>query len=482
MLSLGARSAARGRRARIFMAAAALVASSCASASADQGDAAGNLAREAFVRGDYDGAEAGWKPLAERGDAGGELGLGEVYEQGKGDYEKAESWYKKSAEQNNSEAAYRLALVAAAGNATTAPDFVKAYMWTTIAAANGDNWGERAKELRQLLDAHVSASDRGEGVKEAAAWRDRPKGGSSAPAPAGPVYVGPPLPAVAGAKDTGGCPGWPFKDIPCRDKLPPIPGQGQLPSPIQAPEAQTKVAVAVPPPMPAPPPAPGTPPVQLDEALHKIDCASLHELSGSRGAREIVGTIPDEADRARVIAVAKEVSPNSPLSISVHVMPAPLCRSLVAFDEMRRSGLVQKTPLDAHLYGGSTQLQEGDPIRIEVKGGERTLNVRIDYFALDGQVLHMWPGPDEAVPKVPPGAIKVFGENGDVKAGGAPFGTEFIAVTASAAPLDLTIPAGGVEQAADYLDRLQKALRRAQTGGGGESMMETVVVQTHGKP
>jgi hypothetical protein len=459
----------------------AILASVCLGPGGNAQPAATLSAHEAFVRGDYDGAEAGWKPAADRGDADGELGMGEVYEQGKGDYKEAELWYAKAAEQGNSNAEYRLALIAAAGNSNTAPDFVKAYKWAVIAAVNGDTWGDRAGTLRQMLDAHVSPADQLEGKKQAEAWRERRKRGQVELRTAA---VEPPLPVLPGIKPSGGCPGWPFPNLPCRDTLPPIPGEKALPPPIAlpqiaAPPAASPVAVVAPAPARTGPP----PTAELDAALQRIDCASLREAAAPGKPIEISGTVPDEAERDRLVRTANRLAGGTPVEVKVDLMGAPLCRSLGAFDDIRRAGLAQAAGLDAHLRGNATDLSEGDPIRVEVKGGDRPLNLRIDYFALEGEVLHVLPSKLDSAARLPAGAVKIFGAAGDVNAGGAPFGNEFIAVVATAAPLDLGNPPD-VEQAGDYLERLKKALRQAQAQAqsrGGPAIVATFVVHTHAR-
>jgi hypothetical protein len=455
---------------------AAILASVCLPDGANAQPAAAVSAQEAFVRGDYDGAEAGWKPAADRGDADGELGMGEVYEQGKGDYKQAELWYAKAAEQGNSNAEYRLALISAAGNSNTAPDFVAAYKWTVIASANSDKWGERAGTLRAMLDPHMSAGDKIEGNKQAEAWREQRKRGQAA---ARSAAVEPPIAPLSGVKPSGGCPGWPFPNVPCRDALPPIPGEKPMPSPV-APVVPSRFVA------PAPArPAPAAPPSteELDAALRRIDCASLREVAAPGKGIEISGTVPDEAERDKLVQTANRLAAGTPVEVDVDLVGAPLCRSLAAFDDMRRSGLAQPEPegLEAHLPGNAADLREGDPIRVEVKSGDRPLNLRIDYFALDGQVLHMLPGSLDAMAKLAAGTAKTFGAGGGVSAGGAPFGNEFIAVIATAAALDLGGVPPEVEQASDYVGRVEKALRQVRARGGPAALIATFVVHTHGR-
>jgi hypothetical protein len=195
----------------------------------------------------------------------------------------------------------------------------------------------------------------------------------------------------------------------------------------------------------------------------------------------VSGIVPDEGQRARLLQIAERVPAAGRPEISVQVVPPPLCRSLVSFDKMQGSGAVAQGGLEVRLAGGSSELREGDPIRVEVKGAQEALDVRIDYFSLDGWVRHMWPNPAEPVARLPAGGKRVFGEGGDIRAGGAPFGTELIVVIASRGPLELGSRRQEAELAAWYLVDLESALRRNREGVGTSPSVATLYVQTRAR-
>lgn len=102
-----------------------------------QGLAAGGIERggAAYNQGDYGTALREWRPLAEQGDAGAQLNLGFMYDNGYGvsqDYNEAIRWYRRAAEQGNDRAQYNLGLMYDAGNGVPR-DFVQAHMWYDIA-------------------------------------------------------------------------------------------------------------------------------------------------------------------------------------------------------------------------------------------------------------------------------------------------------------------------------------------------------------
>ena len=432
--------------------------------------------REAFNRGNFDAAEAEYRPLAEAGNAAGEFGLGQVYEQGRGDYKRAEIWYAKAAEHGSIEARYRLALIALAGNRDLPPDPVTAYKWAILASDGKDEWGQLAADLRGLLREHISAAEQVDGKKQADAWQElrnpKPKPPvASVLNTAPPVFAPPiaPAPGIAPTPNPPGLPPLPGPKLPWTNKeiLPPIPGQPAQPHPT---------LFATPPPGLGQ--APGSNPTEdLTRLLTRIDCASLRNTTNAQGRLVISGTVPDENEKAKLIRVSSDLMQGSHPELDIHVMPPPLCRSLVQFDSMRATALASEG-LEARLAGGASVLRDGDPIRIEVKAGSYPAHLRIDYFTLDGTVVHMAPSPAQPIVWLGAHKKQIFG---DGPTAAAPFGTEFIAVTATPQPIEFQPPRPEGEPADQYLRDLESALRRAKTAGAQPSLVATVLVRTSPK-
>ena len=231
--------------------------------------------------------------------------------------------------------------------------------------------------------------------------------------------------------------------------------------------------------VPRPPDGPENALAELNEAIRQIDCAML-QSSILQGILVVSGTVPDEPARARLVELATRLAPNGNPEIRVAVMAPPLCRSLLKFDAMRASGVVSDRGIEARLAGANQRLHEGDPIQVELHGASFPVNLRIDYFSLDGQVLHMWPNRWEQSATLDAAATRVFGDSGGKiwNAGGAPFGTEFIAVTATRQPLRLGASRPEVENGIEYLRDLENALRRARIGSAEPDLVAILLVQT----
>ena len=91
----------------------------------------------AYQRGDYAAALRELRPLAERGRAEAQLGLGAMYANGQGvpqDYREAVRWYRKAAEQGDARAYFALGLTYDVGQGVP-QDYAEAYKWFNLAAA-----------------------------------------------------------------------------------------------------------------------------------------------------------------------------------------------------------------------------------------------------------------------------------------------------------------------------------------------------------
>ncbi|HEY3909072.1 MAG TPA: hypothetical protein VGM07_04185 [Stellaceae bacterium] len=447
------------------------------SSPADADAAAG---RRAYDKGEYDRAMTEWQDGADHGDPDAEFGLGNLYEFGAGDleqdYTRAAYWYRKAAGQGNTEAEYRLALIYAAGGDHFASNLVEAYKWASLAAQSQGVWGTLAADFKKLLLQVTSPAQQADGERLAAAWRDaraaEAANGAEKEARGAVAIAASPPSAPVGKPGKIGCPGWPFPTLPCTEQFPALAGaQGP---PLRASPTPLKPAVS-------PPPAPpGSALDGLNQALARIDCAALRGSASAQGGAVISGTVANRAERTQLVLLAGRFFPAGEAQLSVDVVPPPLCRSLAEFNVMRLAGLAAEGGLGLRLYNGGAQLREGNPIEIEVRAPAYPVNLRIDYFALDGRVLHLTPGSGEPPPLVAAETTRLFGNpaNGeDWQAGGAPFGTELITAVATAAPLDLG-SRPRVEPAADYLRALKSALDRANAGADTPNRVALLLVKT----
>ena len=330
-----------------------------------------------------------------------------------------------------------------------------------MAVDNKGVWSTLAADLKSQLDNIINADQRADAEKRVAKWKDARAAKKEEP----PVAIGPParLPDTTNKGAATGCPGWPFPTLPCTEQFPALPGG---PTPSRAPPPQRPAA---------------KPPLdELNEALKQIDCAAVRTQTSTQGSVSISGTVSDAGQKARLIQLAERLFPDERAEVTVDVVPPPLCRTLVELQGMRSAGLFGDGALGLRLNNGGLQLHENNPIKLEVRAPAYPINLRIDYFTLDGQVLHLAPIAGQVAPRLATGAARLFGNpaNGEIwNAGGEPFGTELICVIATVSPVDLG-SRSQVEQAADYLRDLRRALRQANAPTGQPNILGTLLVKT----
>ncbi|RDK02787.1 serine/threonine protein kinase [Paraburkholderia lacunae] len=114
-----------------------------------------------------------------------------------------------------------------------------------------------------------------------------------------------------------------------------------------------------------------------------------------------------------------------------------------------------------HVRPPGGQLSEGDPLVVDVTTPAYDSYVNLDYYQLDGSVVHMVPSPRAKDNQAPPRYAATIGSAGDWIIS-KPFGTEMVVLLITPVPL-FDKPRPESEAHADYLRALDTRL--AQIGG-----------------
>ena len=114
-----------------------------------------------------------------------------------------------------------------------------------------------------------------------------------------------------------------------------------------------------------------------------------------------------------------------------------------------------------HVRPPGGQLSEGDPLVVDVTTPGHDSYVNLDYYQLDGNVVHMVPSPRAKDNQAPPHYAATIGSAGDWIIS-KPFGSEMVVLLITPAPL-FDKPRPESESRADYLRVL--GTRLAQIGG-----------------
>ncbi len=122
----------------------------------------------------YEKANHWFTKAAEQGHAGAQVNLGTIYLVGHGFHQSdqlALFWFRKAAEQKDALACAKLGLMYARGQGV-ARNFIQAYMWSTLAVANGA-WN--TAEARNALAKQMTSAQIAEAQKLAQEWKPNSK-------------------------------------------------------------------------------------------------------------------------------------------------------------------------------------------------------------------------------------------------------------------------------------------------------------------
>jgi uncharacterized protein len=132
--------------------------------------------KAAYDKGDYKAARKIWQPLADKGDAGAQYGIGILYQKGTGvmqNYGAAMKWHRLAADQGHAAAQISVGTMYSQGKSVE-QDLVQAYMWLSLAA---DKSGASAEDkqsatmARDKIAAQMTAEQVAEAGRLAAVWK-----------------------------------------------------------------------------------------------------------------------------------------------------------------------------------------------------------------------------------------------------------------------------------------------------------------------
>jgi hypothetical protein len=129
-----------------------------------------------------------------------------------------------------------------------------------------------------------------------------------------------------------------------------------------------------------------------------------------------------------------------------------------------------------HVRPPDAQLTEGDPLVVDVTTPGFDSYVNLDYYVLDGSVVHMVPGPRAKDNQAPPHYAATIGSAGDWIIS-KPFGTEMVVLLITPVPLfDSLRPES--ESRADYLHALETRLGQIASKYGQDRIVADIALIT----
>lgn len=273
---------------------------------------------------------------------------------------------------------------------------------------------------------------------------------------------------------------------PAEPRMAPVAPQPSAPMPV--PQAPLSVAPPAAPVFPAsqtpvasfPAPAPASPPTPvaavaapsltaLRQALGRLDCALLDLRSVPDGSIAISGSAGPRLTQAKIGQAIGAVAAGQTYTMTIDPVTEVMCNPLAASTDSRLANLDRSLPLQLRPANGTAVFHKGEDLVIEVElggtaGGDAATYVQVDYFTLEGYVVHLWPNPLEADSRLTSGSRKRLGERaggGRFWTVGEPFGKELLVAIASPVPLFVS-GRPEFETVDAYLPDLRKALADIQ--------------------
>jgi len=212
---------------------------------------------------------------------------------------------------------------------------------------------------------------------------------------------------------------------------------------------------------------PVPPETVVERLLSNVQCSALEAVVHGR-TLVLEGYFGDRQSLAAVLEPLAQAAGGLAVSMDqVREMDPLYCRPLEALQPFVEANRDRNLSLAVSTAGTDGRFREGDELVLTIKAAGRHSYIYVDYFSLDGNVVHMLPSPASRDNRLAASGQTTLGNGGPVGSWtvGEPFGTELITVISSPKPLFSKVRQD-VELAAGYLADLQKSLARAGRDAG----------------
>jgi hypothetical protein len=239
---------------------------------------------------------------------------------------------------------------------------------------------------------------------------------------------------------------------------PPPPASIVAAAPATAPPASPVAAVPVTPPTPAPKPALTL--AAITPALAQVPCSAL-SASVQDHSLTVRGYVSQRYGTAHLKDTLAALPGVDTLTLAVEPLADDKCDTIKALAPYWVGNMQAGHVAALHVRPSGGQLSDGDPLVVDVTTPGYDSYVNLDYYQLDGSVVHMVPSPRAKDNQAPPHYAATIGSAGDWIIS-KPFGSEMVVLLITPAPL-FDKPRPESEARADYLRALDARL--AQIGG-----------------
>jgi predicted Ser/Thr protein kinase len=220
--------------------------------------------------------------------------------------------------------------------------------------------------------------------------------------------------------------------------------------------------------------APAPPPLTLASvtaALAQMPCSAL-AASVEVHTVKVHGFVPQANGVAALKDRLNALSGVSTLNVDVTPLAADKCDVIQFFAPYWTRNWQAGHPAALQVKAPEGQLVDGEPLVVSVTTPGYDSYVNIDYYQLDGSVVHMVPSPRAPDNQAPPNYAATVGSAGDWVIA-KPFGTELVVLLITPAPLFSAVRPES-EARADYLHALDTRLAQIAGKYGADRIVADV--------
>ncbi|ASW01832.1 serine/threonine protein kinase [Paraburkholderia aromaticivorans] len=231
-------------------------------------------------------------------------------------------------------------------------------------------------------------------------------------------------------------------------------------APATPPPASPVAAVPVTPSVSPPAPKPALTLAAVTSALTQVPCSAL-SASVQDHSLTVRGYVSQRYGTPHLKDTLAALPGVDTLTLAVDPLADDKCDTVKALASYWVANMQAGHVAALHVRPPGGQLSDGDPLVVDVTTPGYDSYVNLDYYQLDGSVVHMVPSPRAKDNQAPPHYAATIGGAGDWIIS-KPFGSEMVVLLITPAPL-FDKPRPESESRADYLHALDARL--AQIGG-----------------
>ncbi len=214
--------------------------------------------------------------------------------------------------------------------------------------------------------------------------------------------------------------------------------------------------------------------------LDRVPCAALN-ASLSDGNLTVQGYVSSQFDVKRLQRELLALPGARRLEADLTTVSEEKCGVLDLYEPYWRVSQAsgQGTSIRSRTEHG--ELTEGDPLVLQITTPPYESYVNVDYYSLDGAVVHLVPGPRVRANQAPANYAATIGDLGEWIIA-EPFGTELVVVLTTPRPLFEQLR-DEAEPGADYLRALREELERIGSESGADKITaDFAMINTRSRP